>query len=644
MKAVFLTAVGLAFSLPAMSADAAEKTAQIAIPEEIMAPPWLENRAREQRERAAGSKVFADFSFTDKVAESGITFVHRIVDDAGRDWKPNHYDHGNAISIADVDGDGREDIYFVTQVGENELWRNLGGGRFENISATAGGGVGDRISVAASFADIDNDGDADLYVSAVRDGNLLFENDGKGGFTDISAASGLDHQGHSSAAVFFDYNLDGKLDLFLTNVGQYTHKAEAVPVIGFTRDEEDGEHVYYVGFKDAFDGHLKPLRTEKSLLFENQGDNRFADVTAKARLQDTGWSGDAAPIDVNEDGWPDLYTLNMQGHDEYFENQQGEYFLKKSRQVFPNTPWGAMGIEVFDFDNDGHMDIFITDMHSDMSEVVGPEHEKMKSNMQWAESVLRSGGLSIYGNAFFRSGGDGTFEEISDKIGAENFWPWGLSAGDLNADGFEDAFLTSSMNFRFRYGVNSLLLNEGGERFVDSEFVVGAEPRRDGRTAKPWFELDCSGADRERSECEDRDGKLVVWGALGSRSSVIFDLDDDGDLDIVTGEFNDAPMVLVSDLSEKRPELSYLKVALRGTRSNRDGLGARVEVSAGDSRYVKVHDGQSGYLSQSSGSLYFGLGGADTVDEITVRWPSGQQQTVSGPVALNRLLEIVEPE
>ena len=110
-----------------------------------------------------------------------------------------HYDHGNGVAVADVDGDGLDDLYFVTQVGANELWRNLGGGRFENVTAAAGVGVADAIGVTASFADIDNDGDPDLYVTTVRGGNVLFENDGNGAFRDISAASGLDYVGHSSA-------------------------------------------------------------------------------------------------------------------------------------------------------------------------------------------------------------------------------------------------------------------------------------------------------------------------------------------------------------------------------------------------------------------------------------------------------------
>ena len=209
-------------------------------------------------------------------------------------------------------------------------------------------------------------------------------------------------------------------------------------------------------------------------------------------MKDESWSGAASPIDVNEDGWLDLYVLNMQGHDQYYENVEGKHFVDKSREVFPKTPWGSMGVKVFDYNNDGKMDLYITDMHSDMSENIGVEREKLKSRMQWSEEFLRSGGNSIFGNAFYRNRGDGHFEEISDQIGAENYWPWGFSVGDLNADGYEDVFIASSMNYPFRYGVNSVLLNNRSERFLDSEFILGVEPRRDGRTAQPWFELDCA--------------------------------------------------------------------------------------------------------------------------------------------------------
>ena len=616
---------------------------RLPFPEEIIDPAWLDSLRQAQLETVGQFDVFREFAFADGREESAISFRHRITPDSGRDYRPNHYDHGNGVAIADVDGDGFHDIYFVTQLGGNELWRNLGGGRFENITQRAGVAVADPVGVSASFADIDNDGDPDLYVTALRESNRLFENDGTGTFTDISEQAGLDYKGHPSGAVFFDYNGDGLLDLFLSTVGQYTTETLKRAGRAISSGSDGGDYKYYSGFDDGFSGHLKPERTEVSVLFENDGGNRFVDVSEKAGLTDSGWSGAASPIDVNEDGWQDLYVLNMQGHDSYYENVEGKHYVDKSREVFPKTPWGSMGVKVFDYDNDGAMDLFITDMHSDMSENIDVEREKLKSRMRWTEDFLQGGGNSIFGNAFYRNKGDGQFEEISDQLGAENYWPWGFSVGDLNADGYEDVFIASSMNYPFRYSVNSVLLNNRGERFLDSEFILGVEPRRDGRTAQPWFELECSWKDRNHRHCQDRKGDLVVWGALGSRSSAIFDLDDDGDLDIVTNDFNSEPMVLISNLSEKKQRLSFLKVELIGTASNRNGLGATVQVQTGSQTYTKVHDGQSGYLTQSLYPLYFGLGDAETVDQIAVRWPSGRQQTVSGPIAVNSLFKVTEP-
>ena len=218
----------------------------------------LAARAKAQRDTVDQFKVDHDFRFTDRLPESGITFVHHIVDDAGKHYKAAHYDHGNGIAVADVDGDGLPDIYFVSQVGGNELWKNLGDGKFKNITAAAGVGVPGKVSVSASFADIDNDGDQDLYVTTVRGGNMLFENDGHGHFKDITAASGLNYVGHSSGAVFFDYDRDGRLDLFLVNVGKYTTN---------NRQRPGG---YYVGLPDAFKGHMFPERT---------GEKRFSTGT-----------------------------------------------------------------------------------------------------------------------------------------------------------------------------------------------------------------------------------------------------------------------------------------------------------------------------------------------------------------------------
>jgi hypothetical protein len=599
------------------------------VPEDLRDTSWLLPIRDAQIKAAAGVAAFHDFQFTDRLTESGISFKHGVVEDAAKTYKAAHYDHGNGLAIADVDGDGLSDLYFVNQVSGNQLSKNLGGGKFQDITAAAGVAVPGKVSVSASFADIDNDGDADLYVTTVRAGNILFENDGHGRFRDISAASGLNYKGHSSGAVFFDYNRDGRLDLFLVNVGRYTTNR-----VGGTG------YQFYVAFEDAFSGHLKPARAERSVLYRNEGGNRFVDVSQRVGLMDTSWSGDASALDVNDDGWLDLYVVNMQGDDQYYENVGGTRFVRKSRQVFPRTSWGSMGIKVFDFNNDGRLDIFITDMHSDMSEMTSPEHDHVKSDMKWPVSFRGTGKTSIWGNSFFMKEGPGTFREVSEAIAAENYCPWGPSVGDLNADGYDDAFIPSGMNYPARYMVNAVKLNDRGQRFVDAEFVVGVEPRKGGAVT-PWFTLDASGIDKGHPDAAGATGTVAIWGARATRSAVIFDVDGDGDLDIITNEFGAAPMVLVSNLTEKT-RVRYLAVRLMGTSSNRDGLGAIVTVTAGGSTYTKVMDGNSGYLSHGVYPLYFGLGAAEAVDGIEVLWPSGKKQTVQPPFKTNSTIDIRE--
>ena len=600
----------------------------------------MQTRKEQQLATLKESGAFHDFQFADRWAESQILFEHHVVDDAGKLYKPVHYDHGSGMAVADVDGDGLLDIYFTTQLGTNQLWRNLGHGKFEHITATAGVGLADQICVGASFADIDNDGLPDLFVTTVRHGNHLFKNLGGGHFKDITKEAGLDFVGHSSGAVFFDFDNDGLLDLFVCNVGTYT-------------SNELGRGGYYVGLKDGFSGHIYPNRTQCSILYKNMGGGKFKDVTREMNLLNCYWSGDATAVDLNQDGFPDLYVLNMQGDDHYFENQGGKGFVEKTAAYFPKTSWGAMGIKFFDFNQDGLMDLFVTDMHSDMTEfatrrskvTMSPAFEKQKSE-QWCttehtDDFLLGASNNIFGNAFYLNQGNGKFVEVSDQINAETYWPWGISVGDLNADGYEDVFVTAGMGFGFRYGINSVLLNDHGQKFYDAEFAVGVEPRADGRFQKQAFVLDCSGADKDNPFARGRSGKVPFMESLSSRSSVICDLDNDGDLDIVTLDMDDRPQVLISDLTERR-QIHFLKIKLAGSKSNRDGLGSIVKVHAGGRVLTQCYDGKSGYFGQSSMPLYFGLGDAAQIDRIEVAWPSGTRQTLTHELPVNKELTIKE--
>src|SRR5581483_8557400 len=326
------------------------------------------------------------------------------------------------------------------------------------------------------------------------------------------------------------------------------------------------------------------------------------------------------------------------------------------------------GVAVADFDGDGRQDVYVTDMHSDMFFDVPAEDwlmERQKSNPSQIPDAFVPEGKDrfVFGNALFSGGGDldgmpVPFEEVSDRMGAETYWPWGPSTADLNADGWIDLVVTSGMNFPFRYQPNSVLLNDAGRRFLPSEFTLGVEPRAGGATEQVWYKADCSPGSQElpgpgcRMCLEPKpgvpgchresDGSFTVMGALGSRSAVIADLDNDGDLDIVTNDFNAVPQVLVSNLSERRA-IHWLQVRLEGRRSNREGIGATVTVVTGDGRrQVRQVDGKSGYLSQSDLPLYFGLGSNENVSAVEVSWPSGVVQRVTTGLQANTSMVVRE--
>jgi len=372
-------------------------------------------------------------------------------------------------------------------------------------------------------------------------------------------------------------------------------------------------------------------------------------VTQEVGLHPHGWCGEASFADLLGTGWPGIFFLNMQGSSHYYENQGGKKFVEKTGEYFPKTPWGAMGIKFFDFDNDSRPDLLIADMHSDMSEEPGPENEKLKSKITWDESYLQGKKDEfIFGNALYHNLGGGKFEEISDRLGLETYWPWGPSTGDLNADGWEDVFMAAGMSYPYRYGINSVLLNERGEKFVDAEFVVGVEPRK--RLYTPWFEIDCSDprevqiqAKLGNKVCSGQTGKSIIMSPRSSRSAAIFDLDNDGDLDIVVNDFNSEPQILVSNLSDREP-IHWVKIILHGAASNRNGLGATVRVTAGGRTYYRYNDGKSGYLAQSVLPLYFGLGNAKTIDRIEVDWPSGRKQSLTTDLRQNQTISITEPQ
>lgn len=577
-------------------------------------------------------------NFLESADAAGLNFQMKFLPgEQGAKFKTNLYDHGSGLAIGDYDGDGWDDIYFLNQLGDNGLFRNRGDGTFADVTDQAGVGLGDRICVAACFADYDNDGDQDLFVTSTRGGNVLFRNDGSGKFQDVTTEAGVAYVGHSQSCLFFDYDNDGWLDLYVTSTAKWT------------TDEFDAAERHFVGIEllEIFD--LDKYEREPSHLYRNQGDGTFADVTETAGVAGARWNNDCLAFDYDADGWQDLLVTNMYGRSPLYRNLGDGRFEDVSAAVLGPTPLGGMGGKVLDFNNDGLLDLLILDMHSDMwmrpgdaqAEALVRTREKAKLGLfplvglsgrkleindpkvdQVAHEVASKWDVPlneiVFGNAFYKNLGDGKFEDVTDATGMETFWPWGSAAGDFDNDGYEDLYIASGMGYPFFYWPNQLMMNQAGKRFVNRIRDVGIEPPAGGI----YLPEQIGGMPATRS----------------SRAAAVADFDGDGRLEIVTNNFNDKPYYLKNNF----PQNSYLAFDLRGTVSNRDAIGAVVRVHAGQQIFTRQVSSSGGYLTQSSKRLHVGLGNLTAVDFVEIAWPKGRTSRIDAP-ELNKRHNITEP-
>jgi hypothetical protein len=570
-------------------------------------------------------------AFRECATEVGLTWqMCFLANEQGETFKVNLYDHGCGLAVADFDGDGREDIYFCNQLGPNALYKNNGDGTFTDVAAAAGVALGDRVCVAATFVDYDNSGRQSLYVTSTRGGNVLFKNQGDGTFRDVTKEAGLSHVGHSQSALWFDFDNDGFLDLLLTNTADWT------------TDTYDKASRHFIGKGDL--GGVSESPKEYNRLYHNNGNGTFTDVTALAGLRVRGVAGDAVSFDYDDDGWVDVYVTSMFGRNQLYHNNHDGTFSDVTLQALGRTPWGAVGANVFDFDNDGRLDLYVVDMHSDMWMGVDRKHtslltvlksEQVKFPALFGPRPLQDPSLMaeeaalarvldfrreeiLFGNAFYRNEGGGRFREISDRAGLETFWPWGVAAGDFDNDGLVDVFVPSGMGYPFYYWPNPLLMNQGDGTFRNRAREAGMEPPPRGVNQPAAI-----------------NGEPAVRSA---RCAVTGDFDGDGRLELVTNNFNDQPYYYKNQF----PPRNYVAFRLRGTKSNRDAVGAVVRLYIGGKVLTRQVQSSGGYLAQSSRTVHFGLGDRPTVERVEIRWPSGARQRLDH-VALNTVHDITEP-
>jgi hypothetical protein len=518
-------------------------------------------------------------------------------------------------------------VFFCNQLGPSALFRNLGDFKFEDVTQKAGelaSALDGKIGVAAMFADADGDSDADLYVTTTRGGNVYLENVGEGRFRDATKDAGLTLVAESWAPCFFDMDKDGDLDLLVTNTARWT------------TEEYDAASRYWRGKSTLAD--LIDSEKEWNVLYRNDGKGRFTDVTEAGGMKGKGWGGDVAVFDADADGDLDLFVCNMFGASALYANDGAGRFTEITGAALGRTSWGAVGARAFDYDSDGDLDLFVTDMHSDMWIAPGAassfvqEKQKFKSFYERAiqiraatraaeEDFERKVGMKrdevLFGSTLYTNVGRGRFEEVSDRAGVETWWPWGIAEGDFDCDGHVDAFVPTGMGYPFFYWRPSLLWNRGDGTFGEAARTAGIEPPPGGNETVP----DAEGRRRTRS----------------NRAAAVADFDGDGRLDLVVSNFNDRAFLF----RNKSAAAHWCAVRLKGTASGVDAIGALVTLKAGGRSFVRQVQSSGGYLAQSSKTLHFGLGANTRIESAEIRWPSGARQSIQP--AMDALTTVTEP-
>ena len=526
--------------------------------------------------------------------------------------------HG--VSAGDADGDGLDDLYVSQPAGlPNRLFRNRGNGTFEDVTEPAGLAVLDETSQSL-FVDVDNDGDQDLILVVTGSGLLLFRNDGKGHFSLVPDAFRLKLSGTPMAVAMADYDRDGFLDVYLCNYSYF---------VGTSEDKGGSPNPYH----DAQNG-------PPNVLLRNDGGKRFLDVTAEAGLDENNnrFSFAAAWADYDDDGWPDLLVANDFGRKNLYHNeglQGGKVsFRDVTARAGVEDHGAGMSAAWLDYDGDGHLDIYTGNMWSSNGQRITAEPGFMRDAPAEIRSLYRR---HARGNSLLRNRGDGTFEDVTPVARAEmGRWAWCSDTLDFDRDGSSDLYVVNGMFTREP--------DEDLDGFFWRQVVarspltrVTGTPYDDAWRAVNRLLADKSQASHQRNVFLRNDGHGgfdEVGGSLGldldqdGRSFAVLDFDADGDPDLAVMAARSAPQLRLFRNDFKDPRAG-LAVRLRGTKSNRDAVGVRVTVETDSQRLTRFVQAGSGFISQHSKELLFGLGQSRRIARLEVRWPSGETQVLT---------------
>lgn len=562
-------------------------------------------------------KVEKEKNFSQLEAEyTGVDFTNFLKENDSINYFSYSYLYmGGGVAAGDINNDGLTDLFFTGNMVPNRLYLNKGDLKFEDITQKAGIAGDNRWYTGVTMIDVNEDGYLDIYVSVSgkfepRD-NQLFVNNGDGTFTEKASEYGIADKGNSVQSTFFDYDMDGDLDLYVANY----------PSTPF-----DSPNQYYRFKMD----HVKDVETNN--LYRNDG-GHFTKVTNEAGLRSFGLSISATIGDLNEDGWPDIYvSSDFSTPDLMYLNNQDGTFRDVLKDATKQTSFYGMGVDIADYNNDGLLDILQMDMAAKNNRRAKANMASMNPNLFWGTVNAGFHYQYMYNSLQTNSGnlnGDiPTFSNTSRMAGVQaSDWSWAPLFADLDNDGWKDIFISN--------GTRREINNK--DYFHELEKMPSNKDSLLAKSLKIPSEKVDNFVFRNKGDMtfEKANEKWGLSFKGFSNGALYVDLDNDGDLEVVTNNIDDKAAIFRNNNTDKN---HYLTIKFNGPEKNKLGIGTRVYLKDGDKSQMQELTLTRGFQSSVAPELHFGVGSTTNLQEVKVVWPDKRTQIINNVSADQQLV------